>query len=112
MLNYDWWGGLVRKFQRTGPATTAADLLDEAALKRWLVWRLATYLKRPQTEIDTTLSFDAYGLDSIAAIKLSGELEKLLERRLSPALLFDHDNIDQLSAFLASELQRDSHHPD
>jgi len=39
------------------------------------------------------------------ALQVSGALEKVLERRLSPALLYDHQTIDDLSAYLARELQ-------
>jgi hypothetical protein len=31
-------------------------------------------------------------------------LEKVVERRLSPAILFDHGSIDELTAYLTREL--------
>ena len=48
---------------------------------------------------------DAYGLDSRNAVQISGALEKIVDRRLSPAMLFDYSTIDDLSDHLASELQ-------
>ncbi|MCW7541931.1 acyl carrier protein [Aquabacterium sp. A7-Y] len=87
------------------PPLDVNPVVDEPSLRRWLVWRLAAQLRLPQSKVDTAMSFERQGLDSIAALKLSGELERLLERRLSPALLFEHDSIDRLSAFLAAELR-------
>ena len=55
---------------------------------------------RPRHEVDTAKPFDAYGLDSRAAVQVSGALEKVVERRLSPGILFDHETIDDLADHL------------
>lgn len=81
----------------TGPLT-------EDRLRQWLTERVATQLKIAPAQVDTSRNFESYGLDSMAAIKLAGDLEKVIERRLSPALLFEHPNIDALAAHLAGEL--------
>ena len=78
--------------------------LSEATIRDWLARRLARQLKVDPSTIDVTRSFEDYGLDSIVAVRVSGELEKLIERRLSPALLFDHHSIQALSRHLAGEL--------
>lgn len=76
------------------------ETLDETSLRRWLTERLSHHAKVPADEIDTARSFEDYGLDSRTALQVAGELEKLIERRLSPALLYEQQNIDTLAAWL------------
>lgn len=78
--------------------------VTEEKLRGWLVERLARQIKVPVEEIDSSRSFESYGLDSIVAVQVAGDLEKLLEQRLSPALLFEHQNIDELASYLATEM--------
>ena len=79
--------------------------LTQESLRAWLVTELADRVKCPESEVDTAKPFDAYGLDSRAAVAVSGALEKVVERRLSPAILFDHGTIDDLAAYLTRELR-------
>ena len=82
--------------------------LTQGKLRAWLVTELAHRVKCPESDIDTAKSFDAYGLDSRAAVQVSGALEKVVERRLSPAILFDHGTIDDLASYLTRELRLQS----
>lgn len=82
--------------------------LTQEKLRAWLVAELAHRVKIPESEIDTAKPFDAYGLDSRAAVQVSGKLEKVVERRLSPAILFDHGSIDDLANYLTRELRLQS----
>jgi acyl carrier protein len=87
--------------QRKLRAWPADSLLTTEALEEWLANRLATVLGTPPAAIDLRTPFASYGLDSRAAIKLSGELERLLGRRLSPTLAWDYPTIEDLARFLA-----------
>lgn len=82
---------------------SAAIGADEQSIRDWLTQRLAKQLQMPASQIDPALRFDAYGLDSRTAVQLAGELEKVLERRLSPTLLFEYGSIDELARHLAEE---------
>jgi acyl carrier protein len=84
---------------------TVEGPLTQESLRAWLVTELADRVKCQESEVDTAKPFDAYGLDSRAAVQVSGALEKVVERRLSPAILFDHGTIDDLAAYLAQELR-------
>lgn len=79
--------------------------LTHDKLRGWLVTELGRMVKVTEAEVDTTKPFDAYGLDSRAAIQVSGKLEKVVERRLSPGILFDHQTIDDLAEYLTQELR-------
>lgn len=92
-------------FGRKDKTPEVTGTLTEATIRQWLVEHLASLVDLPVRDIDTAKSFESYGLDSRVAVRVSGRLERLVERRLSPGLLFEHRNIDELSAFLASELE-------
>jgi acyl carrier protein len=78
--------------------------LSAETLRQWLIEHLAARVGADPADIDTGKSFEAYGLDSRVAVQISGALEKIVERRLSPGLLYEHQTIDDLSAYLAQEL--------
>ncbi|MBA3921342.1 MAG: acyl carrier protein [Nostocaceae cyanobacterium] len=71
----------------------------------WVVNYLAELLEIEPDELDVTISFDHYGLDSGAAVGLTGDLEDWLGRRLDPTLLYDYPTVESFSKHLAEELQ-------
>ena len=91
-------------FGRTKTATIEGQLTHEK-LRAWLVAEVARMAKISEAEVDTSKSFDAYGIDSRAAVQVSGALETVVESRLSPAILFDHETIDDLAGYLTRELR-------
>jgi acyl carrier protein len=91
-------------FGRKKTATIEGPLTQEK-LRAWLVTELASMVKISEAEVDTTKRFDEYGLDSRTAVAVSGKLEKVVERRLSPAILFDHETIDDLADYLTGEMR-------
>ena len=72
-------------------------------IQAWLVRHIAAPLNISPEEIDPKQPFVYYGLDSVQAVSLSGDLEIFLGRRLSPTLIWDYPSIDLLSEYLASE---------
>jgi acyl carrier protein len=63
---------------------------------------LARILQIDRGAIDRRRPFAEYGLDSLAAVTLSGELERWLGRELSPTLAWDYPTIDALARHLAA----------
>jgi acyl carrier protein len=57
----------------------------------------------PPEEIDTSVVIDNYGIDSVQATVLSGELEEWLGRTLSETVVWDYPTIDLLAAHLAGD---------
>jgi len=76
---------------------------SKATIQRWLQLYIAEVVQSSADEVDVELPFSHYGLDSVAALGISGELEIWLRRKLSPTLTWDHPNIERLSTFLAQE---------
>jgi acyl carrier protein len=88
-----------KKVQRLNGPLTAESL------RQWLIEHLAARIDADPADVDTGKTFEAYGLDSRVAVQVSGALEKVVERRLSPGLLYEHQTIDDLSSYLTRELR-------
>ncbi len=79
------------------------ELPTEAEIQAWLVSYLAEILEIDPDEVDITISFNRYGLDSSAAVALVGDLMSWLGRDLDPTLLYDYPNIKILTRHLTEE---------
>jgi acyl transferase domain-containing protein/acyl-CoA synthetase (AMP-forming)/AMP-acid ligase II/acyl carrier protein len=91
------------------PVTAAAAItasaehaLEHAVIEAWLGVQISRRLKIPAASIDPREAFSRYGLDSLAAVELSGELERWLGRHLPPTLLYDFPSIRLLAAHLTA----------
>ena len=87
---------------RNGRGTPLGSSLSAEAIQGWIIDKLAQLLEIEPHEIDIKQDLSEYGLDSVEAINLSGELEKLLGCRLAPTLLWDYQNIETLARYLAT----------
>jgi len=72
-------------------------------IEDWLVRQVAELLGTSQAEIDVREPLANYGLSSMAAVSLSGDLEDWLGKPLSPTLAWDYPTIELLSKHLAGE---------
>ena len=69
-------------------------------IETWLIAKVAERLGILPEEIDIDESLASYGLSSLAAVGLSGELQEWLGRSLSPTLLYDYPTIASLAQYL------------
>jgi acyl carrier protein len=70
-------------------------------MSEWLTMKLSEILNIPSNQIDPNEEFVDFGLTSIAAVCLLGDIERKLGRTLSPTLTYEHSTINSLSRFLA-----------
>jgi amino acid adenylation domain-containing protein/non-ribosomal peptide synthase protein (TIGR01720 family) len=75
----------------------------EYALHQWLVNALAAVSGAPAPSIDPAQPFTHYGIDSSTAVRLAGDLENELGRKLPATLLWDHPTINALARYLAAD---------
>ena len=73
-------------------------------LRPWLAARVATYVQRPVTEIETHIPLAEYGLTSVYALTLTGDIEDHLGLVVDPTVMWDHPTIDALTEVLLREL--------
>ena len=71
-------------------------------IQDWLRENLAQRLGIPISEIDIYEPFASSGLNSVAAVSLSADLEDWLNIKLSPTIVYDYPNIAELAAYLSS----------
>ena len=76
--------------------------LEHAVIEAWLGVQISRRLNIPAASIDPREPFSRYGLDSLAAVELSGELERWLGRHLPPTLLYDFPSIRLLAGHLTA----------
>ena len=89
-----------RMAAEAGPAGPDPSHDDQAALHRAIREIVAGMLKFALEEIDTRTHFHDFGFDSITLAALAAELNAELGARLSPAVFFEHPNIESLAAHL------------
>ncbi len=76
-----------------------------AEIQAWIVSYLAELLEIDPDEVNVTIPFDRYGLDSAAAVGMTGDLEDWLERKLDPTLLYDYPTVETFAQHLAEEFK-------
>ncbi|MFB7620113.1 acyl carrier protein [Kitasatospora sp. NPDC056181] len=76
------------------PAPTAEEI------RSWLTDRLTHFLDIPAESIDPDVSLAEYGLESVYAFALSGEIEDQLGLAVEPTLIWDVDTVAALTAHL------------
>lgn len=69
-------------------------------LQAWMLSRLSDRLGVRREDLDIREPFARYGMDSLKAVRLSGELSDLLGKPCAPTLAYDYPNIAALSEFL------------
>nr|AIW82281.1 PuwD [Cylindrospermum alatosporum CCALA 988] len=73
-------------------------------IQDWLIVYTAEMLESSPDEIDVTMLFDQYGLDSSMTVGMIGDLEVWLGCELDPTLIYDYSTIELLSQHLGSIL--------
>jgi len=86
--------------QGNGQRSRLAEILEA-----WMVVRLSEELKVPPAEIDTRKPLLDYGLDSVVAFSLTGELADLTGRELPVTLFWDFPTLEALAVYLANEIK-------
>lgn len=73
-------------------------------IEDWLLTKLSEWLVVDREEIDIQERFANYGLSSIAAVSLIGELEDWLEIELVPTLAYEYPNVESLARYVAEQV--------
>src|SRR4051794_25460577 len=82
--------------------TTQEASKERQSIESWLIERV-TALRGNTTVVDPNQKLETLGLDSMAAVELTGELEGWLGRRLAPTLFFEYDTIAEIARHLENE---------
>jgi acyl carrier protein len=74
--------------------------MDIPALESWIAQWIARKLSIPLSEVNVHVPMAELGMNSMAALELSGQLESLLAREVSPTVAIDHSTIAEVAAHL------------
>ncbi|MCP4655464.1 MAG: acyl carrier protein [bacterium] len=84
---------------------SGAPAPDRDEIRRWLLVKLGQQLPGG-AEIEEDRPLADYGLKSVVAIGVTGDLEDWLDLDLDPTVFFDHPTLGQLADLLAAEVVR------
>ena len=82
-------------------ASTGESTRTEAEIQEWLISNSAPLVEIDPKNIDTKKPLEYYGMDSMQAMHLSGDLADWLGRQLSPTVVWDYPTIELLANYLA-----------
>jgi acyl carrier protein len=77
----------------------------EAQIATWLKNYLVELLGLDAGGVSGSATFERYGLDSSAAVGMTGDLSEWLGSEVDAAATFDHPSIDKLAHALATDRQ-------
>lgn len=70
------------------------------ALDDWLAAKIAGYLSISPDQVDRDRSLADYGLDSVHAMSLCGEIEDAYGFEVEPTLAWDYPTVNAMSEYL------------
>ncbi|MEK6317673.1 MULTISPECIES: acyl carrier protein [Burkholderia] len=92
-------------FAEHGAAPLPSDGAEpgrEERIVQWLREYIADILRLPVEKIEVDASFQQLGLDSSAAVGMTGDLADWLGVEIDPAAAYDHPSIGALAGMLAA----------
>jgi acyl carrier protein len=83
--------------------TDVRNTTDRAAdeIRAWLLAKCADALGVPVETLDPSEPVESYGLGSVQAVSLAGDLEDWLGRRMPATLFWDYPTLDAMAEEIA-----------
>ena len=79
--------------------------MTQAELKTWLIEQLANILKLSPQDVETTIPFDRYGLESYDVVGIMADLEDMLGIEFDDStVMYEYNTIESFSQYLAEQL--------
>jgi acyl carrier protein len=77
---------------------------DPTSVRAWLTARVAYYVERDPQDIDPDAKLVGYGLDSVYALSLCGDIEDEYGLEVDPTLAWDHPTVNAIVHVLCDAL--------
>lgn len=74
----------------------AVKELSATEIQDWLLAYLADLLAIDPDDFDVTVPFDRYGLDSSAAVVMTGDLQDWLGKEVAATVIYDYPTVEAL----------------
>lgn len=92
--------------QTISPVREDNGLPTAVEIQDWIMAYIAELLEVDADEIDPTVPFERYGLDSASAVGMTGDIENWLGRKIDPTLLYDYPTVTSFSQHLVEEFAK------
>ena len=86
-----------------GAAGNSHQRRTEEEIQGWLIANIAAIVEIDPKDIDVAKPLEYYGMDSMQAMHLSGDLADWIGRTLSPTVVWDYPTIELLAKHLATD---------
>jgi acyl transferase domain-containing protein/acyl-CoA synthetase (AMP-forming)/AMP-acid ligase II/acyl carrier protein len=86
-------------------AETKPRSIDTGSIRAWLMEKVADTLRVPVHTVRASDPFSQFGIDSLDAVALSGELQEWVGRPLAATLLYDYPTIEALARHLSPQME-------
>ena len=78
-----------------------SSVSNQTAIAKWLIQQLSDQLSLDKSSISVSEPLTRYGLDSIDAVTMVGDIEDVLDVELPSTLFWDYPTIEKSAQFLA-----------
>lgn len=78
-------------------------VMSESEILGWLTQRLGAQVSLPVSQINPDVPYVEYGLDSVAALGLFGDIEEEFGLVLDPSIALEYSTLTLMAGFLAVE---------
>ncbi len=75
--------------------------MTEEIISQWIVDTIASYLDVSSSEIDPLQPLANYGIDSVHALSLCGDIEEKFGFYVDPTLAWDYPTPNAIASFIA-----------
>lgn len=72
-------------------------------VEEWLIEKIAEVTKKSASDIETDVQLIDYGINSVDAVRLSGDLEDWVGSELPASIVFQYPTISALAEYLSEE---------
>ncbi|MFB6819659.1 acyl carrier protein [Streptomyces sp. NPDC056347] len=79
-------------------------VMPEGEILGWLTDRLGTHVSLPVEQINPDVPYVEYGLDSVAALGLFGDIEETFGIMLDPVVALERSTARLLASYLTAEV--------
>lgn len=86
----------------TTDAAQSSAGIDE--LRQWVLARVAYYIEGAPDDIDPDAKLVGYGLDSVYALTLCGDIEDRYGLVVDPTLAWDYPTVNAIVGYLAEQI--------
>ncbi|MBE9201729.1 MULTISPECIES: acyl carrier protein [unclassified Nodularia (in: cyanobacteria)] len=84
-------------------ASEQSEQFTQLKISEWIVDYMSDLLEIEPDEVDVETTFARYGLDSSAAVILTGDLGNWLGKEIEPTVMYDYPTISKLAEYVAEE---------